>query len=215
MSITKPAINKVSTPHLYRNAVLVLAAENGEILGRVRLEAFSVNHLVLMRMPREMYVPKVAVGQPLKIYGKNRENTAEFTLQGVVKDTTRLYIEISDLRLNENPDKRMYPRYILSREATLFNRDNPRLSHVPQACELQDISLNGAKIVSNYEYHVGLNVMLQADLYNKSNIMHFDAQIVRMQEISAQQLEYGLLFAELSQARKADLQRQLQVLKQH
>lgn len=207
-----PNVNKVFQPYLKKDITLVLAAANDEILGRVRLDSYSMHHLTLMRLPGEMRMPRVTTGQQIRIFGRAKNTGGDFVLTGTVTDATMLYIQISDIRVTDQPDKRMFPRYVIHRSATIYNRDNPRLRTVPQACEIQDISLNGARIVSNYEYHVGLHIHIQAELYDKARNMSFDGQIVRTRELSAAQMEYGVVFAELPQGKKTDLQRQLQLL---
>ena len=204
--------HRMAYPNLYKNAPLVLLTPDGNVIGRVRLDDFSTTHLNLVRLPGEFMMPEVEVDSKILASGETGDGEV-FTLETRVQEASKLYIRLVDLALVEHPSRRMHPRYIINRQAEVTNLDNPKLAKTPQPCELVDISMSGAKIISNYEYSVGRDLRLRVELYDKAGQISFVSQVLRAKPLDEHRTEYGLIFAELTQMQRTYLTQDLQVVR--
>ena len=172
-------------------SVLLMQAD-GTPLSEMKVQNVSdvMNEVCLTRMLTGTPMPEVRRGDVLRLQSKQ----SELMLQVKVKDVTRFYIVATYVKTIKDKERRMYIRYAVNRTACLTNADRPELGDIKQECQLVDLSLGGAKILSNYDYAKNRNMVLHVTLFDGGETVGIPCRVVRSKAAQGKQTEYGLSF---------------------
>ena len=201
-------------PKLYQGTVLSLLRMDNGFLGRVSLRSFSPRELDLIRVKGMLSMPTVEIGEKLIAQGAG-ENNAPFSLSGTVSDANRINIKLSNLELMTGTNKRQSPRFLVNQPALIFRPELVNSEKKPEACELIEISMTGARIRSRVVYTQDQVLKLRVELYERAGKISFLCQVIRTSYNEDGLNDYGLLFEELPAAKKKYLREDLDWLATH
>lgn len=181
--------------------------EQDKFLFRGRLAKFSVSELLIDRNPGTISLPILGPGSTIHIQGYD-EQQIPFKMEAVVKSSSRFELIVSDQEAIACEYRRERFRQPVCCPAELYMFDDNRFRR-PQPCRLLDISLDGARIESEYIYEPGTKVRLRVELYKNAGHISCVGEIIRIEPQETGRFQYGILFAELDKERKRFLETDL------
>lgn len=188
-------------PDINRDMPIDLMAGEDTVLLTGKLSFFDADRLVLKRLPRMMSLPVLDKGSSVRIRGYTR-SMMPFNLNASVIQSCLTSCTLGDLKLIPYQNSRSYLRQPVDVPGDLYRLNDSYLNS-PQECQVLDIGVGGARVVSARSYPVGTQLRLGLELLEGSGYMTFPGQVVRVREKSDGRYEYGFLFAQLVK-RKAD-----------
>ena len=100
----------------------------------------------------------------------------------------------------------MYPR------AELY-KSSDRYMNTPEPCQLVNISTGGACVMTEKKYELEEDVLLRVELYPDAGTISFHGRIIRAILKEDGEYEYGIIFAQITQQKKHDLERDREELR--
>ena len=190
-------------PQYHPGVPLDVLDEEGSPLFSARLESLQGGILSIERIPGELSFPVLEAGRNLRVHGYDPA-MAPVTLRAVVLESTLVSCRLADLEVIPYANHRKNFRQPIQVAAAVYDMKDTYFIR-PRECLVTDISVDGACIVSSYAYQVGMSFRLGLELTKSGGQSFYACQIVRMAEQQDGRYEYGILFAQLSRRKKADL----------
>lgn len=172
------------------------------------LSGYTPDELFFTRVIGVTSLPVLQPGEVIRIQGMD-EGFTQVTLKAKVKESTRVRLIVTDMELKEHDQRRNRVRENIIRPAEIYHLNDKYLRN-PEPCQLRDITLDGARVISGYDYTVGEKVRFRVELYEKAGHISSVGEIVRSRPMADGLTEYGILFANLTKERRrlftADIQ---------
>ena len=149
-----------------------------------------------------MSLPVLDKGSSVRIRGYTR-SMMPFNLNASVIQSCLTSCTLGELKLIPYQNSRSYLRQPVDVPGDLYRLNDSYLNS-PQECQVLDIGVGGARVVSARSYPVGTQLRLGLELLEGSGYMTFPGQVVRVREKSDGRYEYGFLFAQLVKRPGAD-----------
>lgn len=202
-SNNQPLIKSAQPPASFRlrlGSTLTVVREPPSCLMEAVLSDYSPDELVFTRVVGSTSLPVLQPGEILRIQGMD-EGFTQVTLKATVKESTRVILKVTDMEVEEHDQRRNRVRENIVRPAELYQLNDKYLKN-PEPCQLRDMTLDGARVISTYDYTVGEKVRFRVELYEKAGHISSIGEIVRSRPMTDGLTEYGILFANLTKEKR-------------
>ena len=161
-----------------------------------KLIADAADKLTIGQIPEEKVFPICQIGSTVLIRGYDTKINPVLLLGRVESSSWRQCV-MRDLERIPFESERKCVRYPMTPPASVCLLDGTELGR-PQPCQMLNISMSGACIVSEYTYQAEQSLCLQVKLSNdQKHIGLYPCRRVRATPRSGGWYEYGLLFTEM------------------
>ena len=167
-----PLVNTPASFRLRQGSTLTLVRDEPPCLTEAVLSGYTPDELLFTRVVGATSLPVLQPGETLRIQG-----------------------------MEEHDQRRNRVRENIIRPAELYHLDDKYLRN-PEPCQLRDITLDGARVISTYDYKVGEKVRFRVELYEKAGHISSIGEIVRSRPMADGLTEYGILFANLTKEKR-------------
>lgn len=181
---------------------LELSSEEGTVLFTGALSGWDEDGLTLERLPGAAALPILEVGACVAVRGVEDE---PLDLAATVAESSPLVCRLGRLAVLPPLNRRRHVRQELQTAAEFQGEEG-----LLQACQIRNISLGGACVVSSQVYRVGEELTLQAALGETAAVL--PGQVVRAEERADGQFSYGFQFSNLQDTQVHYLTRDLLAL---
>lgn len=195
-----PLVNTPASFRLRQGSTLTLVRDEPPCLTEAVLSGYTPDELLFTRVVGATSLPVLQPGETLRIQGMD-EGFTQVTLKAKVKESTRVMLKVTDMEVEEHDQRRNRVRENIIRPAELYHLDDKYLRN-PEPCQLRDITLDGARVISTYDYKVGEKVRFRVELYEKAGHISSIGEIVRSRPMADGLTEYGILFANLTKEKR-------------
>ena len=189
---------------------LDLLTKDGDALFTGKLSNYRKDSLSIERIAGTLNFPILEKGRLVKVHGYTQD-LEPFNLKARVVESNMVSCTLGDLELIPYINYRENIRHPVSTLAGFYSMEDTYLSW-PQECEIRDISLGGACVISASTYEVGTPLKLRLELIKDGGHMTLRGKIVRAKKLEDGRSEYGFLFAQLRQTQVNYLNNDLQSL---
>ena len=190
-------------PQYHPGVPLDVMSETGAPLFSGRLDFLTGGVLSIERIPGDLSFPVLKVGSTVKVRGYDK-SMEPVTILATVAFSSLVACRLENLEVIPYANQRKNFRQPLRMAAAVYNIKDTYFIH-PEECLVQDISVDGACLVSSYAYEAGMAFRLGLELVKNSGQSFYAGQIVRVLPREDGRFEYGVLFAQLSRRKKEDL----------
>lgn len=194
-------------PNFYKGALMDVMSEDGKVDFSGRLTEFAARELIIDRIPGDMSFPLLGVGQKVRIRGYNQV-WEPYNLTATVLESSKVVCRVGNMEVVPYRNIRKDCRQPVRVPAALYHVEDTRFNN-PIECKVQDISLGGACVISEYLYDKGDTVRLRVELIEKGGHESFISQVIRVTPREDGTFEYGLLFAQMNQRQTTSLRRDI------
>lgn len=193
------------------NAPMEIYDSKGHKICTCRLTQHTPYQLKFERLPGEISLPILNERDLVQIRGYTK-NLQTVDLQGSVSKSNRLELTIGQLHKKTYSDSRTHFRQPVNQPAKIYKHTDKNLEE-PIPCQLINISETGACVETNYNFEPDTLIMLRVELYPGLGPISFQGQIVREKIMDNDKKEYGILFAQITQRKKHDLESDMEELR--
>lgn len=197
------------TSKLDRSMPVEVMKDFDTILFFGKLTADTSEKLTVEHIPEERAFPTCRIGSTVLVRGYDAHMNPVLLL-GKVASSSSVQCVMRDLKRVPFETQRKCVRYPMTPPASVCILDGAELSR-PQPCQMLNISMGGACIVSEYTYQAEQSLCLQVELNKR--LEHFGlyrCRMVRATPRGGSWYEYGLLFMEMDAGSRDSLERYIQ-----
>lgn len=174
-----------------------------------KLTADTSEKLTIEQIPEEASFPICRIGSTVLVRGYDTQ-TNPVLLLGKVASSTRTQCVVRGWKRVPFETKRKCVRYPMTPPASVCILDGTELGQ-PQPCQMLNISMGGACIVSEYTYQAEQTLCLQVELSReREHTERYPCRMVRATPRGGGWYEYGLLFMEMDVGGRDSLERYIQ-----
>ena len=193
------------------NAPIDVYDMEGRKLCSCRIKEHTAYQIKLERLPGEISLPILTERSQVRLRGYTTD-LKNLDLQGTVSKSTRLELDVSQIKRQNHDDVRVAFRQPVDAQANVYT-DVKNLFKSPERCTLVNISTDGACISSNYKYEMNQQILLRTELFPGAGPISFKGQVIRITECQ-DTTEYGIIFAQLTHRKHNDLVRDMEELRE-
>lgn len=193
------------------NAPLDVFDMNHKKICSCRLKEYSTYSLRLERLPDDIALPILNERDQVQVKGYTKD-LKTIDLQGIVHKSTRIELDVGHIKRNDYDDMRSSFRQPVYAPAEIYRASDANMN-TPEPCQLLNISTGGACVLADKKYNIEDNIRLRVELYPGAGPISFKGKIIRAILKESKEYEYGIIFAQITQQKKHDLERDMEELR--
>ena len=170
---------------------------DGRLLFVAKLLGLHGNHAELHQYS-EAALPQTEEPIPVRIRGYSDQDRKAVYMEGAITPKPKNICAVSGLKLCKAGNDRAFFRLDVNLDATATMFSGLEMGEKP--CKLLNISIGGACIGSETQYHEGDKFLLKVRLMEDRPESAMFSQVVRVIEKGGTRFEYGCRFLELTEA---------------
>lgn len=184
-----------------------ILGQDHNLICSCRAIQFQSYELEFDRLPGEIMLPIINTGSDVYVHGYTND-LRPILLKARVHASTHVRLTVGNIQNELNENNRSSFRQPLIVPAELYmEHDTQYKNKIP--CMLRNISEGGACVTSDYIFEPDTRLLLKTELYPKAGVISFKSQIIRAIPCN-EGMEYGLIFAQVSQQKLNDLKYDLE-----
>ena len=198
--------DSATTGQLFDGMRLDVGSKEGEFLLTGRIVERTADTLTLGRLPGELSFKILTLNSSIKLNGYDKK-LIPLSLSATVEESTRTALKVKNLKVENHEEGRDNFRLPYSTPITIYRRDDEQRNN-PEECQLVNISTGGCCIQSEYVHVEDEVIRIQIKLEDYAP-MEFLGQVVRCSNQVRGLFNYGILFAQLTEAEITSLNKTL------
>lgn len=182
----------------------------GNVMCTCKVQESKPTQLTLGRLPGELKIPTFEIGQEITLQAHNLD-LESVRLSARVVESSIMILIVRNISQVDQVTRRQKPRLPVGRMASLVIPHKGRKDEeIP--CTLEDVSITGAAIQTDYELSIGDVVRIRFEVFKDDGVTSCNSQVVWARSKDGSKHTYGLLFEEMDGWKRRYLEQSLRDL---